>query len=107
MLFWWGMTGSHAIPELAGFRAGTPLLVTDVTVLDPVSGSVRTHQDILLRDGRIAAVGTGLDAEAEVLAGEGLVALPGLWDMHVYTFDESTLPRFLARGVTGIRHMGG
>ncbi|WP_249228163.1 amidohydrolase family protein [Kutzneria sp. CA-103260] len=101
------MTGSHAIPELAGFRAGAPLRVTDVTVLDPADGSVHTHQDILLRDGRIAAVGASVEAEAEVLAGEGLVALPGLWDMHVHTFDESTLPKFLARGVTGIRHMGG
>lgn len=107
MLFWWGMTGSHATPELAGFRAGGPLLVTDVTVLDPASGSTRTHQDILLRDGRIAAVGPGLAAEAEVLPGRGLVALPGLWDMHVHTFDEATLPTLLANGVTGIRHMGG
>ncbi|MFI9384598.1 amidohydrolase family protein [Kutzneria sp. NPDC052558] len=101
------MTGSHAIPELAGFRSATPLLVTDVTVLDPAAGSVRTHQDLLLRHGRIAAAGASLDAEAEVLVGTGLVALPGLWDMHVHTFDESTLPKFLARGVTGIRHMGG
>lgn len=107
MLFWWGMTGSHAIPELAGFRGGTPLLVTDVTVLDPASGSVRTHQDVLLRDGLIAEVGPGLTAQADVLPGEGLVAMPGLWDMHVHTFDEATLPKFLAHGITGIRHMGG
>jgi hypothetical protein len=84
-----------------------PLRVTDVTVLDPAAGSVCTHQDILLRDGRIVAVGAKLDAEAEVLPGAGLVAMPGLWDMHVHTFDEVTLPKLLARGVTGIRHMGG
>jgi imidazolonepropionase-like amidohydrolase len=107
MLFWEGMTESHAIPELAGFRAGTPLLVTDVAVLDPADGSVTTHQDILIEDGRVAKVGARLDTAADVLPGTGLLALPGLWDMHVHTFDETTLPKFLDQGVTGIRHMGG
>jgi imidazolonepropionase-like amidohydrolase len=107
MLFWEGMTGSHAIAELAGFRGRTPLLVTDVAVLDPADGVVVTHQDILIEDGRVARVGADLMADAEVLDGAGSVAVPGLWDMHVHTFDETTLPTFLARGVTGIRHMGG
>lgn len=107
MLFWEGMTGSHAIPELAGFRAGTPLLVTDVAVLDPADGVVTPHQDVLIEDGRVTKVGAGLAADADVLDGTGSVALPGLWDMHVHTFDETTLPTFLAHGVTGIRHMGG
>lgn len=34
MLFREGMTASHAIPEPTGFRAGTPLLVTDADGLD-------------------------------------------------------------------------
>jgi len=66
MLFWDGMTGSHAIPELAGFRAGTPLLVTDVAVLDPADGVVTTHQDVLIEDGRVTKVGAGLAADADV-----------------------------------------
>ncbi|GAA3432768.1 amidohydrolase family protein [Kutzneria kofuensis] len=101
------MTKSHAIPELAGFRAPAPLLVTDVSVLDPASGSVTTHQDILIENGLVAQVGSDLRAEADVLLGAGLLALPGLWDMHVHTFDASTLPTFLARGVTGVRQMAG
>ncbi len=41
--------------------------------------------DLLLRDGVIAAVGTGLDAgDAEVVDGAGLVALPGLVDLHTH-----------------------
>jgi hypothetical protein len=101
------MTGSHASPELAGFRADTPLLVTDVAILDPADGTVTTHQDVLIEDGRVTKVGTALEADADVLDGAGSVAVPGLWDMHVHTFDETTLPKFLADGVTGIRHMGG
>jgi dihydroorotase len=41
--------------------------------------------DLLLRDGVIAEVGPGLDtAGAEVVAADGLVALPGLVDLHTH-----------------------
>ncbi|MFD0774829.1 dihydroorotase, partial [Streptomonospora algeriensis] len=39
--------------------------------------------DILIRDGVVAEVGTGLDAAgAATVDAEGLVALPGLVDLH-------------------------
>ncbi|HZI97122.1 MAG TPA: dihydroorotase [Actinomycetales bacterium] len=41
--------------------------------------------DLLLRDGVIEAVGTGLDAGgADVVDADGLVALPGLVDLHTH-----------------------
>ncbi|MGH3826501.1 MAG: hypothetical protein ACRDQX_04905, partial [Pseudonocardiaceae bacterium] len=41
--------------------------------------------DLLVRDGVIAELGAGLDATgAEVLDGGGLVALPGLVDLHAH-----------------------
>ncbi len=41
--------------------------------------------DLLLRDGRVAEVGTGLSAAgATVIDADGLVALPGLVDLHVH-----------------------
>ena len=41
--------------------------------------------DLLLRDGIVAAVGTGLTANgAEVVDADGLVALPGLVDLHTH-----------------------
>ncbi|WP_043717065.1 hypothetical protein [Kutzneria sp. 744] len=101
------MTASHAIPELAGFRAGTPLLVTDVAVLDPADGTVTTHQDILIEHGLVTRVAAAITADADVLDGAGSLALPGFWDMRVHTFDEASLPKFLRQGVTGIRHVGG
>ncbi|MGO4257490.1 dihydroorotase [Marmoricola sp. RAF53] len=41
--------------------------------------------DLLLADGVIAEIGTGLDADgAEVVDGSGLIALPGLVDLHTH-----------------------
>ena len=41
--------------------------------------------DLLVRDGMIAELGTGLDsAGAEVFEGGGLIALPGLVDLHAH-----------------------
>ena len=41
--------------------------------------------DILIADGRIAAIGTGLDArDATVVDADGLVAMPGLVDLHTH-----------------------
>ncbi|HEX6150210.1 dihydroorotase [Nocardioides sp.] len=54
-------------------------LITGVSVLggDPT--------DLLLRDGVVAAVGGRLDAEgAETVDGAGLIALPGLVDLHTH-----------------------
>lgn len=46
----------------------------------------RGHVDILVRDGRIEAVGTGLDVPkgAETIDADGLIALPGLVDVHTH-----------------------
>lgn len=47
-------------------------------------------QDILVRDGRIAAIGTGLAAEgAEVVDGKGAIAIPTLVDAHTH-LDKTT-----------------
>ncbi|MBV9205412.1 MAG: hypothetical protein JO037_08400, partial [Actinobacteria bacterium] len=41
--------------------------------------------DILLSDGSVAVIGTGLsDAGARVLDAGGLIALPGLVDLHTH-----------------------
>ncbi|NMO00430.1 dihydroorotase [Gordonia sp. TBRC 11910] len=61
--------------------AGQSILITDVRPYgegEPV--------DILVRDGVIAEIGTGLSApdDVERLAGEGAIALPGFVDMHTH-----------------------
>ncbi|MBP7949535.1 MAG: dihydroorotase [Verrucomicrobiales bacterium] len=59
-------------------------LIQSATVLQP-SGSSE-HTDVLLTDGRVAQVGTGLAVPdgATVMDGRGKVLLPGLFDSHAH-----------------------
>lgn len=61
------------------------LLVRGARLLDPAAG-VDVHADILVRDGRIAAIGDELEAPdgVEVVAARGLHALPAFVDPHVH-----------------------
>ena len=63
------------------------LLLRSVRLIDP-SQEVEETCDLLLEDGKVARRGLHLSAEgAEVIDGIGLVAAPGLVDMHVHLRD--------------------
>lgn len=102
---------------LAGERVD--LLVRDATVVDVLSGSLRPHRSIAVRDGRIVAVvdakqARGYDA-TNVLDAKGKFAIPGLWDMHVHfgggaaliEENRNLLPLYLAHGITAVRDAAG
>ena len=91
---------------LAGCGHHGPLLVArpahpaaivafhDVAVLDVEHGTREEHRDVIVRDGKIAAIGaTGapLPAGAKILEGAGLTLLPGLIDAHGH-LDNGTAP---------------
>ncbi|MDZ4699495.1 MAG: dihydroorotase [Rhodothermales bacterium] len=60
------------------------LLLKGGSVLDPVSGRLERN-DVLIRGGRIAAVGPNLDAgDAPVYDCAGRILSPGWMDMHVH-----------------------
>ena len=63
------------------------LLLQNARLIDPSQGLDKVA-DLLLEDGKIAGIGEHLSAEgAEVVDGTGLVAAPGLVDMHVHLRD--------------------
>jgi imidazolonepropionase-like amidohydrolase len=66
------------------------------TVFDG-TGSAPRPADVAFEDGRIVAVGTGLDGDQPVDA-SGLTVLPGLFDCHVHLTSSGDLD--LMRGVT-------
>lgn len=63
-----------------------PLLIRGGRVVDPASG-LDAKRDVLLRDGKIAAIenpGRIRAADADVFDAKGLVVAPGLVDIHVH-----------------------
>ena len=61
-----------------------PLLITGGRIIDPTSGG-DAPADILIRDGRIESIGTGLDdADAIRFDAANAIVAPGFIDMHVH-----------------------
>ena len=86
-------------------------LITNVSVVDVVTGQLRPNQNILVENGIIVGVGPDVLAEdAHVINGAGRFAVPGLFDMHAHSMKMAPVlahPMFVAAGVTAIRDMGG
>jgi len=62
-------------------------LIQNARVIDPSQGLDQV-MDLLLEDGKIAQLGKSLPAQnTQVIDGTGLVAAPGLVDMHVHLRD--------------------
>jgi imidazolonepropionase-like amidohydrolase len=72
---------------------------------------VLADQTVIVRDGRIAAVGdreaVSIPEGAQVIDGRGGYLLPGLVDMHVHIEDENDLLLYAANGVTTVRNLWG
>src|SRR5579875_1203503 len=70
----------------AGSLFGQALLVRNTTVLTVTKGTI-TNGDVLVENGRIAAVGKNLSAPAgaQVVDGTGKFLMPGIIDCHSHT----------------------
>ncbi|HLH18441.1 MAG TPA: amidohydrolase family protein [Bryobacteraceae bacterium] len=108
------------LAALAAAQGPAPLLVlNDVNLIDGTGAAARPHARILIRGGRIAAIGDAsnqpLPAGAVVWNLHGMTVIPGLIDAHVHLTsgpgDDARMAevlRFgLMGGVTAVRDMGG
>jgi dihydroorotase len=59
------------------------LLIENGTVLDPAT-QLNRRADVLLRDGKVAAVGSNLGEADRVIDATGMYVTPGLIDIHVH-----------------------
>jgi imidazolonepropionase-like amidohydrolase len=99
-----------ALLALSALVAGDEVTAfVDVTVVPMDAERVLPHHTVLVRDGRIAAVGedVAIPADARRIDGRGLHLMPGLADMHVHNWYEEEHVLFLAHGVTTVRNMWG
>lgn len=90
------------------------VVIVGASVLSMEGPGVRASQTVLMRDGRIAAIGPEgsfpVPARALAIDGHGRFLLPGLVDAHVHLFGEESAPDlalYLRNGVTTVRNMHG
>jgi len=86
--------------------------ITHVTLIDTETGKEITDQTVVISGDKISDVANSKSvvapASAHIVDGRGKYLIPGLWDMHVHgTEVDSTLPVYIANGVTGVRDMFG
>src|SRR5688500_2368630 len=101
--------GSYAVGGGAAQTcpAGVPVAFIGVDVLTMTTPEPLRSQTVLVRDGRIAAIGSPeLPSDVCRIEAAGKFLLPGLADMHAH-LTERDLPLFLANGVTLVREMNG
>jgi imidazolonepropionase-like amidohydrolase len=115
-----------AVPPLAAQGTGTPApdaattvsAVVNVTVVPMDGEHVLERQTVIVRDGRIAAIGpvdhTPVPTGAQRIEGRGGFLMPGLAEMHAHIpgpqdprFQEDVLFMYAANGVTLVRGMLG
>lgn len=92
--------------------AAAPLIIENVTIVDPGSGAPRAGTRVVIRDGRIAAIeraGGSPPPGMRVVNARAKYLIPGLWDLHVHLgmAGPEALGLLAAHGVTGVRDLGG
>lgn len=75
---------SESSLSASGPAPGRPIVFRDATVLTMDRAGVIEHGDLLVRDGRIAAVGPALEAPADAaeIDASGGILMPGMVDTH-------------------------
>lgn len=101
----------------AAVERGGRMLLTNLRVFDVATGVMTGQQDVLIEDGHIAALGAlGTVPDAVVIDCTGKYAVPGLFDCHTHVANlhlmgdstmTATLGRFVDKGITQLRDVGG
>lgn len=83
----------------------------DVNVLPMDRERILERQTVIVRDGRIAAMGAvasiKVPKEALRIDGGGRYLMPGLVDMHAHLYTPEEFPLYLAHGVTTVYNLWG
>jgi hypothetical protein len=95
---------------LAAALLSAQLAITHVTVIDPRSRKVMPNTTVVIKGGSITRVGSDTypPRRHRIIDGRNQFLIPGLWDCHVHLTKAgaSSLPLFIANGVTSVRDMG-
>jgi imidazolonepropionase-like amidohydrolase len=102
------LAGALAILGIAESRGQAPALmaITNASVVNVRTGQITPNATVVVRDGRIASVGSPAPAGATVIDARGKYVLPGLFDAHTHIGDFASARRALESGVTTARSAG-
>ncbi|HJU68435.1 MAG TPA: amidohydrolase family protein [Gemmatimonadaceae bacterium] len=102
-----------ALAALPGCAARqTSIVIQNVTVIPMTEAAPSADRTVLVRDGRIADIGSAADVRAPagaiVVDGSGKFLIPGLFEMHAHTSKTraSALGLYVVHGVTTLRDQG-
>jgi imidazolonepropionase-like amidohydrolase len=108
-----GADGMAALAEISKGISGSraPILaIVGGTLIDGTGAAPLRDSAVVLRNGRITAVGARskvkIPRHAQVIDAKGKFLLPGLWDMHAHFEQVEWGPIYLAAGVTTVRDCG-
>lgn len=96
----------------AGAMSQGPVVIRNVTVIPMTGSGPLAARTVVVRDGKIDAVGPGAQVAeppgATVVDGSGRYLIPGLFDLHVHTSKTraSALGLYVVHGVTTVRDQG-
>lgn len=95
--------------KLKGEQAQTIALVGG-DIVDGLTDVTQKDMVMIIKDGRIAAIGSRSTMEVpndtKVIDVTGKTLMPGLWDMHAHSNQVQWAPAYLAGGITTIRDNG-
>ena len=85
--------------------------ITKVSVIPMDSERVLKNQTVIVKDGKIIALGSADKVKtpegAIEIKGKNKFLIPGLFDMHVHLREENHLALYLANGVTTVQNLNG
>lgn len=102
---------AQAVAQAAslGRKPAGPVAIKGVRLYDAATKSFKTDMTVVVRDGKIEAVGpaasTAVPAGTEIVDGKGKTLVPGLFDMHVHLSQDSSGLIDIASGVTSVRDL--
>jgi imidazolonepropionase-like amidohydrolase len=92
-------------------KEATTLVFMNVNVVPMNREGVLERQRVLVRDGRIVAIGAGdsveIPANARRIEAAGRYLIPGLTDAHVHLLSTNEFALYLANGVTTVFNLNG
>ena len=95
---------SRAQPSNTGVLPQPLLALTHASVVDVQSGQIARDATVVVRDGRIASIGSGAaPAGSQIIDLKGKYLLPGLMDAHTHLDTLAAARRALCPGVTTVR----